>query len=219
MQSKIKCLTVFFCIFVSLSILTGCTKKIALFNGQNLDGWKPVSENPDTIPSDVWSVQDGILRCEGKLTGYIRTVNDYSNYKLHLEWRWTDTPSNSGVLLHTNGEDKIWPLCVEAQLMHENAGDFVTIQNGSAITVNGQRHSPPADKFYKIIPKQHSSNENPIGQWNIYDILCENDSIQLTVNGVLQNTATQSNLTVGSICLQSEGTPIEFRNVTLTLLK
>ena len=219
MQSKFKCLTLFCCLFAILSLLSGCAEKIALFNGQNLDGWRPILGNPDTSPSDVWSVRGAILRCEGKPNGYIRTVNDYSNYKLHLEWRWTDTPTNSGVLLHTNGEDKIWPLCVEAQLLHENAGDFVTIQEGSAITVNGQQHSPPADKFYKIVPKQHNSSENPIGQWNSYDILCKNDMIQLNVNGVLQNTATRSNLTAGSICLQSEGSPIEFRNITLTPLK
>ena len=219
MQLKIKCLTIFYCLFAILSLLSGCAQKIALFNGQNLDGWKPVSENPDTSPSDVWSVRDGILRCEGKPTGYIRTINEYSNYKLHVEWRWPDNPTNSGVLLHTNGENKIWPLCVEAQLMHENAGDFVTIQDGSAITVTGKRHFPPVDNFYKIVPKQHESSENPIGQWNSYDILCKNDSLQLTVNGILQNTATKSNLTAGSICLQSEGSPIEFRNITLTSLK
>ena len=219
MQLKIKSFTVFFCAFAMLSLLTGCAKKIALFNGQNLDGWKPVSENPGTRPSDVWSVRDGVLRCEGTPSGYIRTINDYSNYKLHLEWRWPDKPTNSGVLLHTNGEDKIWPLCVEAQLMHENAGDYVAMQEGSVITVNGELHFPPADIIYKIVPKQHNSSENPSGQWNSYDILCKNDGIQLTVNGILQNTATKSNLTAGSICLQSEGSPIEFRNITLTSLK
>jgi len=202
-----------------LSVLTGCTNQIALFNGQNLDGWKVVSENPDTAVSDVWSVGDGVIRCKGKPLGYIRTINCYSNYKLHVEWRWTDAPTNSGVLLHVNGDDKIWPLCVEAQLMHENAGDFVTVQNGSAITVNGERHCPPADTLYKVVPKQHGSSEKPAGQWNSYDILCKNDMIQLKVNGVLQNTATQSNLTAGAICLQSEGSPIEFRNITLTPLK
>ena len=205
--------------FWGLFIISGCSQQITLFNGQNLDGWKTVSENPEINSSDVWSIRNGILHCEGKPTGYIRTTNEYSNYKLHLEWRWTDKPSNSGVLLHTTGDDKIWPLCVEAQLMHENAGDIIPIQKGSAITVNGQRHFPPADKFYKIVPKQYKSSENPIGQWNSYDILCENDSIQLTVNGVMQNTATQSSLTAGAICLQSEGAPIEFRNITLTLLK
>jgi hypothetical protein len=200
-------------------LLSGCATETSLFNGRNLDNWKPYLENSDVNPAAVWSVQDGVLRCEGKPSGYIRTTEEYSNYKLHVEWRWVDEPSNSGILLHATGEDKLWPLCVEAQLMHENAGDFVTIQNGSAITVNGERHSPPADLFYKIISKQHNSSEYPPGQWNHYDIVCKGSSIQLTVNSVLQNTAAKSTLTSGAISLQSEGSPIEFRNIRLEPLK
>ena len=199
--------------------VSGCASEISLFNEQNLDNWKPYLGNSDVDPATVWSVQDGVLRCEGKPSGYIRTTEEYSNYKLHVEWRWADEPSNSGILLHTTGEDKLWPLCVEAQLMHENAGDLVTIQNGSAITVNGERHTPTGDKFYKIIPKQNDSTENLPGQWNSYDIVCKDNTIQLTVNGVLQNIATESTLVLGAICLQSEGSPIEFRNIKLTHLK
>ena len=200
-------------------LVSGCASETSLLNGENLDNWKPYLENSDVDPAAVWSVQDGVLRCEGKPSGYIRTTGEYSNYKLHVEWRWADEPSNSGILLHTTGEDKLWPLCVEAQLMHENAGDLVTIQNGSAITVNGERHTPTGDKFYKIISKQRNSSEHPAGQWNSYDILCKDNTIQLTVNGILQNTATESTLVAGAICLQSEGSPIEFRNIKLTPLK
>jgi hypothetical protein len=200
-------------------LLSGCATETSLFNGKNLDNWKPYLEDSDVDPAAVWSVQDGVLRCEGKPSGYIRTIKAYSNYKLHVEWRWANEPSNSGILLHTTGEDKLWPLCVEAQLMHENAGDFVTIQHASAITVDGKRHSPPEDNFYKIISKQHKTSEHPSGEWNHYDILCEGDTIQLSVNGVLQNSAVESTLTSGAICLQSEGTPIEFRNIRLEPLK
>ncbi len=195
--------------------LTGCTRSVALFNGQNLDGWKPYLEDQSIDPATVWSVQDGVIHCKGKPNGYIRTTTDYSNYHLHVEWRWTGEPSNSGVLLHSIGPDQLWPLCVEAQLMHEHAGDFVTLQKGSAITVNGRRYQPPEDAIYKIIPKQTDSTENPPGQWNSYDIVCKDDMIELYVNGTLQNSATKSNLTAGAICLQSEGTAIEFRNITL----
>lgn len=200
-------------------LISGCASETSLLKGENLDNWKPYLESSDVDPTAVWSVQDGVLRCEGKPSGYIRTIEEYSNYKLHVEWRWADVPSNSGILLHTSGEDKLWPLCVEAQLMHENAGDLVTIQHASAITVNGERYTPTGDKFYKIIPKQNDSTENLPGQWNSYDIVCKDNTIQLTVNGVLQNTATESTLVAGAICLQSEGSPIEFRNIKLIPLK
>jgi len=35
------------------------------------------------------------------------------------------------------------------------------------------------------------------------------------VNGVLQNEGTDASVTSGWICLQSEGSPIEFRNIYL----
>ena len=95
----------------------------------------------------------------------------------------------------------------------------MTIQTGSAITVNGQRYTPSGERFYEIIAKHNDSSENPPGEWNSYDIICKDDMIQLSVNGVLQNTATESTLTSGAICLQSEGSPIEFRNITITPLK
>ena len=38
-------------------------------------------------------------------------------------------------------------------------------------------------------------------------------SIRCYVNGVLQNEGTGATLKSGWICLQSEGSPIEFRNI------
>ena len=206
---------------LTLLIITGCggPKKVKLFNGENLDGWKTYTKDTNVNPADVWSVTDGVIHCKGQPNSYLRTIEEFTNYKLHVEWRWADKPTNSGVLLHTNGDDKLWPLSVEAQLMHGNAGDFVTIQNGSAITINGQRYQPTDGKFHKIIAKQKPSSEHRVGQWNSYDIVCADDTIVLTVNGVLQNTATESALTSGAICLQSEGSPIEFRNVYIEPMK
>ncbi len=199
--------------------LSGCGQSVALFNGENLDGWQTYLEDKNIDPATVWSVKDGVIHCKGKPNGFIRTLEDYSNYALHLEWRWVNKPTNSGVLLHSTGDNKIWPLCIEAQLKHEHAGDFVTIQQGSAVTVNGQRVQPPAGKIFNVAAKQHDSNEKPAGQWNSYDIVCKDDTITLTVNGILQNTATNTSLTSGAISLQSEGSPIEFRNITITPLQ
>ena len=59
----------------------------------------------------MWSVESGVINCKGKPNGYLRTAKEYLNYKLHVEWRWVSEPTNSGILLHTKGVDKIWPLC------------------------------------------------------------------------------------------------------------
>ena len=64
-----------------------------------------------------------------------------------------------------------------------------------------------------IIPKLHPSNEKPAGEWNSYDITCIGNTIEVRVNGLLQNTATDCSLTGGCIGLQAEGSKIQFRNL------
>ncbi len=135
----------------------------------------------------------------------------YSNYKLHVEWRWVTKPTNSGVLLHAEG-DEFWPNCVEAQLQAGNAGDFVIMGIGTAMTVEGVVYTNE-DSRYTVIPKQHESNEKSAGEWNEYDIVCDGAAISITVNGVLQNKGVDGTRMKGHIALQSEGSHVQFRNV------
>lgn len=202
-------------------LLGGCStvqeKKVSLFNGVNLDGWTACSEDPAADPSAVWSVRDGVIHCTGEPTGYLQTTNDYSDYKLHLEWRWVGEPSNSGVLLHAQGPCKVFPPSIEAQLKHGSAGDLVALQPGSRINVAGTIYEP-RENWWKIIPKLRPSSEKPAGEWNTYEIICGGDTIVLTVNGVQQNRGTDASWTRGAIGLQSEGSAIEFRNIYIVPL-
>jgi hypothetical protein len=51
------------------------------------------------------------------------------------------------------------------------------------------------------------------------EVVCKSNTIEVYVNGVLQNKGTGVSVSSGHICLQSEGKEIEFRNVELTKLK
>ena len=200
-------------------MLAGCTQSVVLFNGQNLNGWTTYVQDETVDPAAIWSVRDGVLRCEGQPFGYIRTVESYSNYVLELEWRWPEEPTNSGVLLHAVGPDKIWPQCIEAQLRHERAGDIVTIQPGSTVTVNCVRYQPEGDSIFNRAPRPQSSSEYEPGRWNHYKIVCRGEQLDIYVNGVHQNSATDVWPSAGAIGLQSEGSPIEFRNIQLRRLE
>jgi hypothetical protein len=191
----------------------GCEsqKRAALWNGKDFAGWKRFLADENVDVDEVWSVKNGVIHCKGKPNGYMRTIDDYSNYKLHLEWRWTEKPTNSGVLLHASGPDKVWPRCIEAQLKSSNAGDFVLI-GGTGISVGGKFIQDTSEE-YIVVPKKEQSSERAAGQWNVYDIICRGDAITLHVNGVLQSEGTKATDTSGKICLQSEGSPIEFRNI------
>jgi hypothetical protein len=203
---------------ILLSTLAGCQqgvseqrKKVMLWNGQDFSGWKLYVPDKNVNVNDIWSVRDGVVHCKGKPNGYMRTKSKYANYRLHLEWRWPDEPTNSGVLLHASGTDHVWPKCIECQLKTGSAGDFV-LMGGAGITVDG-KNMQNVEKRFVLVPKKEKSNEKPAGQWNTYEIYCEKDTIRCYVNDVLQNEGAAATITAGWICLQSEGSPIEFRNI------
>ncbi|MBN2269538.1 MAG: DUF1080 domain-containing protein [Sedimentisphaerales bacterium] len=204
---------------VFLAVLGGChsgeaimpDEKVDLFNGRDFTGWKLHVDEEGVDMDDVWSVKNGVINCKGVPNGYMRTEGKYKNYVLHVEWRWVGQPTNSGVLLHSSGKDKVWPRTIEAQLKAGSAGDFVLI-NGTGITVDG-KDCQDVEKQYVGVPKKEDSSENPVGRWNAYDIICKGNEITLYVNEVLQNKGTNATDTSGWICLQSEGSEIEFRNI------
>jgi hypothetical protein len=99
--------------------------------------------------------------------------------------------------------------------MAGNAGDLVLI-GAKSITVNDSLYTNTGR--FLVIPKREESNEQVVGQWNSYKIICKGDAINCYVNGVLQNEGTKASLNGGKIGLQSEGTAIEFRNIQLEML-
>lgn len=193
--------------------------KVQLFNGTNLDNWNIFVSTPDVQPGELFWVEDGLINTIGKPHGYIRTKESYKNYKLHVEWRYTQEPTNSGVLLHVSGDDMIWPLAIECQLMHEKAGDIVLMGKGSGITVRDTAHLITSEQDrYKVLPKFEEVSENPAGEWNSYDITSHDGKLEVILNGVLQNAGTDMTLTEGNILLQSEGSAMQFRNIYLEVL-
>jgi hypothetical protein len=182
----------------------------SLFNGKDLNNWVFYLKDQTVDPATVFMVKDAAIHITGNPFGYMRTKEQYSDYKLHLEWGWPVEATNSGVFIHTQEPDAIWPKSFECQLKAGNAGDF--------ICVSGADMNERIDKSTRTIAKKTESNEMPVGEWNTLEVICKGNTIEVYVNGTLQNTATGVTVSKGSICLQSEGKDIEFRNVFLTKL-
>ncbi|MFW5657152.1 MAG: 3-keto-disaccharide hydrolase [Bacteroidota bacterium] len=180
---------------------------VFLFNGNDLSGLEVYIEDTSYNKDEVWSVRNNLLYTTGMPFGYIRTTDSYDNYDLFVEWRWVEEPKNSGVLLHMQQPDTLWPATIEAQLMHTNAGDFVAM--------GGTSFKELTDTTTIVVPKYEDTSEKEAGQWNTYKISVEDSTITLWVNDVLQNKATETSVTEGMIGLQSEGGPMEFRNFYL----
>jgi hypothetical protein len=181
--------------------------RIDLFNGKDLSNWVFVLKNKTVDPAKVFTVKEGVIHISGDPFGYMRTKKEYADYKLHVEWRWPVEATNSGVFFHVQPPDTVWPVCFESQLMAGNAGDL--------ICMGGSDVAEHTDKSSIVIRKLQDSNENPVGEWNVMEVICRRNVIEVYVNGTLQNRATGATLSRGSICLQSEGKDIEFRNVFL----
>lgn len=183
--------------------------KTQLFNGKDLSNWSFFLKDPAVDPATVFTVQNGVIHIKGDPFGYMRTKDAYSEYKLHLEWRYPVEASNSGVFIHAQLPDTIWLKTFECQLKAGSAGDFVCM-NGA--TMKEQKNNS------RVVNKMSASSEKPVGEWNAMDVTCKENTIEVYVNGVLQNKGTGISASKGHICLQSEGKEIEFKNVFLTKL-
>jgi|AntRauTorckE6833_2_1112554.scaffolds.fasta_scaffold07494_6 hypothetical protein len=180
--------------------------------GKDLANWTFMTKEGEKPVESAWKLEDGILSTTGETIGYIRTKEEYKHYTLSFQWRWSSEKedSNSGLLVHitTHGvAGGLWPKCYEAQLHNGNAGDFWTI--GETLEATGEnsraRWTRTAD------PK-----EKPLGEWNTMTVISAEDSIEVHVNGTLVNKGKNLSTTQGAIGFQSEGFPIEIRNLTLT---
>jgi len=194
-------------------------KRIELFNGKDFAGWTFVLRDKDVDPASVWSVRDGVVHCKGQPYGYMRTTKDYGDFRLTYEWRWVGKGTNSGCLVFMTGEDKVMPACIEAQLGSGRAGDALGLGGASFKELKAQE-----TKTIRV-PRTKDDVEKPIGEWNRMVVVCKGASMEVWVNGEHVNKATEcvdpdgKTLAKGKICLQSEGGPIEFRNIVLEPLK
>lgn len=191
-------------------------KPLVLFNGKDFSGWTFDLAKPDVKMEDVWSVKDGVIHCKGRPNGYIITKRrDFKDYKLTFEWRWpTGKGGNSGLLLHCSNprERGIWCKSIEVQLMAGNAGDFISI--GTELNVENEKERKEDRRYINLT----DDSEKKPGEWNRMVVVCRGNEIMVKINGDLVNHAINTNVTEGAIALQSEGTPIEFRNIKLVPL-
>jgi len=182
-----------------------------LFNGRDFEGWTFDVISSRVEPAEIWTVEDGMIVCKGRPLSVVRTVEEFSDYELALEWRWPaeGRPGNSGVLVHasTPRERSVWPKSLEVQLAHGHAGDFWLI--GETLEVADR------EPLGRRIPNNGEAAEKEPGEWNHLVVRCEGDRITVRVNGVLVNQGVNTSATRGAICLQSEGAEVHFRNIRL----
>ena len=131
-----------------------------------------------------------------------------------VEWRFVKVApkaDNTGVLVHMQLPEKVWPKCVECQGIHDKQGEF-WMQGGA--TCKGHE---TAETRHVTTPE--ASNEKPVGEWNTFQAECAGSNVKVFINGRLMNEAVECNVSSGFIGIQSEGADIEVRKVYLVPLK
>lgn len=178
---------------------------IRLFNGTDLAGWRAVTNGQNVDAKTSWGVDKGVLQGKGAGRGYLYHARPLADYELTVEWRWPNATGDSGVWFMMAKPGGARPPCLEAQLLSGKAGDFWVI-GSLPVKVRGQRAGG-------YVPKLADSSERPAGQWNRMTIRVAAGTVEVKVNGVKQNEASDCPRTPGHVALQTEGTVIEFRRV------
>jgi len=223
---------------------------IPLFNGKNFDGWysflRTNGKNHD--PNGVFKVENGAVHIldvpEGKgEDGYLSTIQDYSDVRIHTEFKWgtkrnSEGKRNSGFLYLANGPDFIYPLSLECQIEETDVGDL-WIVNGASVTAffvapgfpmydddrnTGTRVSSVPGVSLRVL--KSGDFEDRTG-WNTVDVILDGNTSQHLVNGRIVNSARDIErpdprdptrmipLKSGRILLEAEGAEIWFRDIRI----
>lgn len=199
-------------------------EKIAF--GQKVKGqqvqWIQVNTEDET-----WETKGDELICKGLPIGVIRSEKKYENFILHIEWKHMEAGGNSGTFVWSKaepGENRL-PDGVEVQMLEL---DWVNLNKRNGETppiayVHGELFGVGGVKIIPDNPRGERSKsvENRClgkGEWNVYDVVCVDGTIKLSVNGKFVNGISQSSQKSGYICLESEGAEIHFRNIRIVEL-
>lgn len=193
----------------------------SLFNGKDLTHWVDVNTSPDT-----WQVKDGLLVCTGKPIGVMRSVKQYENFVLHIEWRHMEAGGNSGVFVWSEGtvpEGKRLPKGMEVQMLElewpklnpkrDGSPNDRRYVSGELFGANGLTATPDHPRGSRSSSVEYRCKGK--GEWNTYQVVCVDGTVKLSINGKFVNSIRDSSVKKGYLCLESEGAEIHFRNIRI----
>lgn len=206
---------------LSSSPSTMVPRFVDLFNGKNLSGWVNVNTEPET-----WQVKDGLLVCSGQPIGVMRSEKQYENFILHIEWRHMKPGGNSGVFVWSEGfvpEGRRLPKGMEVQMLelqwvhlHRKKNGLpqdIGYISGELFGAGGLTATPDHPRGRRSMAWDLRCNG--AGSWNVYDVVCVDGTVKLSINGKFVNSIRDSAMRKGYLCLESEGSEIHFRNIRI----
>ena len=160
----------------------------------------------------TWTEHGPVLRCSGKPRGYLYTKQKYRNFTLRCDYRFLQTDSldpdkrelcNTGFLIYVTEPHKQWPVSLEVQ------GRFDQM---AAIKANGGAADPELLLHDEAAREQARS---PVEEWNTIEIISRDGALSADLNGSPICRSAATDLVQGAIGVQSEDSPVEFRNLRI----
>ncbi len=219
MRSAAVALLVSLTILSSTAALGGQEKSngfVSLFNGTDLTGWKTYDSKAEN-----WSVEGGMIVCNGKGGGWLGTERDYADFILRLEYR-LKPGGNSGVYIRAPEKGHISRVGMEIQLLDDAHPRYAKLDY----------YQYTGSIYHVVGPTQRASK--PAGQWNQLEIRAIDRNVVVILNGkkildadldhCLKDAEVAKEHTglarkSGRIGLQSHTDRVEFRNLRVKEIK
>lgn len=182
---------------------------------------------------DTWRWEAGVLHCTGQPVSVMSTKKIYRNFELVVEWMHEKPAGNSGVFvwatpesiegLRSAGKPGV-PKGIEVQILDHGFTEMMEKQgrktdwfgtNGDvfAVGIEFTPFPPLSPDGSRSFPRKHLAKGH--GEWNTYYVRAINGELRLWVNGEEVSGGTGAKPGEGYLCLESEGSPIQFRKLRI----
>jgi len=206
----------------------------AIIDGQ-APGWRPLTLDDFVnvnCEESTWSMKGGLIHCTGSPVGVIRSKQPITNFELVVEWRHLKSAGNSGVFVWVTeaslkdlAPNKL-PQGIEVQILDHGYAEQYEKRTGKKpdwFTTHGdvfptgdskmKPFPPVAPNSSRSFPTKNLSKPTP--EWNHYYVRAINGEVRLWVNGEEVSGGTNCEPATGFLCLESEGSPVEFKNLKI----
>lgn len=220
----------------TIGLVSAAGEPIRAFIDDTAPGFRALTETDFAkvnSADDTWAWKDGVLHCTGQPVSVLRSAKPYTNFELVVEWMHEKPAGNSGVFVWTTPEsiEKLTaagqpglPSGIEVQVLDHAYTDqtkaagqptdwFGTNGDVFAVGVKMTPFPPLSPDGSRSFPRKHLAKGH--GEWNHYYIRAINGEVRLWVNGEEVSGGNGCNPASGYLCLESEGSPIQFRRLRI----
>jgi Domain of Unknown Function (DUF1080) len=182
---------------------------------------------------DTWKWEGSLVKCKGTPVGVTRSIKTYKNFELVANWRHLSDGGNSGIFVWAPGsvleglpKGRLPGAGIEVQVLDDGyttkyesssgkkADWFTTHGDVFPVGASKMKPFPPvAPDGSRSFPRENRCKPTP--QWNHYYVRCIQGEVRLWVNGGEVSGGSNCTPSEGYLCLESEGAPVEFKDIRL----